>query len=95
MKRNEFKRIIKIMSFWRVDRRRGNYRLPSGDKLSDYLLGEVLRFLDRNNLAIDSRGDVHEVISGAIFVPFADSEELNEEQQEARARAIVREMIGG
>ena len=30
MKRTDFMKIIKLRSVWKVDRRKGNYKLPNG-----------------------------------------------------------------
>ena len=37
MKREDFKKIIKLRSFWKIDKRKGNYKLPGGDNLSVYV----------------------------------------------------------
>ena len=37
MKREDFKKIIKLRSFWKIDRRKGNYKLPDGSWLSEYV----------------------------------------------------------
>lgn len=36
MLRKDFIKIIRLRSFWKVDKRKGDYRLPSGDRLSSY-----------------------------------------------------------
>ena len=35
MKREDFKKIIKLRSFWKIDRRKGNYKLPNGKFLDN------------------------------------------------------------
>lgn len=37
MKREDFKKIIKLRSFWKIDKRKGNYELPNGNRLSSYV----------------------------------------------------------
>lgn len=37
MKRDDFKKIIKLRSIWKIDRRKGNYTLPNGEKLTIYV----------------------------------------------------------
>ena len=35
MKREDFKKIIKLRSFWKIDKRKGNYKLPNGNTFQD------------------------------------------------------------
>lgn len=91
MTRTEFKTIIKIFSAWKIDKRRGNYLLPSGVRLKEYLRNLTEQLLKRNELAIKKDGSVGELYDGKIFVPFGEDEIV--EQQEQRIRAIVDELV--
>lgn len=101
MTRTEFKQVVKAFSFWKIDKRKGNYALPAyyeGQKnatLRHYLAELVTDLLDRNRLAFKRNGNLGEtgVIDGKIFVPFGEDEVLNEEEQEQRINAFVRELI--
>lgn len=92
MKRNDFKQVVKIFSFWKIDKRKGNYTLPNGAKLSEYLQNLVSEILERNNLAIRSDGSVGEILNGIIFKPFGD-ETTTPEQQEKAVHALIFEML--
>ena len=91
MKRNEFKKVVKAFSFYRIDKRKGNYKLPNGDLLSDYLSDLVSQLLENNHLAFRSNGDLGEIINNKIFVAFADDEEI--EKQDEYIRKFVYELI--
>lgn len=52
MKREDFKKIIKLRSFWKIDKRKGDYKLPSGDKLSKYIRKLVISQMQLDNLLI-------------------------------------------
>lgn len=101
MTRNEFKKVVKAFSKWRTDKRRGNYRLPSGVTLGGYLDHLVWDLLRNNSLGIGSDGNIHDVITLGAFdseeqimlVPGANGEPLIMSEQEARARKIVDEII--
>lgn len=51
MERKRFMQIIKLRSAWKIDRRRGDYKLPNGDLLSKYI-----RRLIESQMHIDSLG---------------------------------------
>lgn len=93
IKRNDFQKIIKIMSFWKIDKRRGNYRLPSGARLSAYLEELTKKFLKNNGLAIAENGNIYEIVGGRIFKPFSDDESISAEEQEKRIKRIIFETI--
>lgn len=93
MKRNDFKQVVKIFSIFQIDKRKGNYTLPNGAKLSEYLQNLVSEILERNNLAIRSDGSVGEILNGKIFKPFGDDETTTPEQQEKRCTALIIEML--
>lgn len=58
MKREDFKKIIKIRSFYKIDRRKGDYKLPSGDKLSVYVRKLVDQQLALDKLFIRENGNL-------------------------------------
>ncbi len=58
MKRENFMKIIKLRSFWKIDRRRGNYKMPSGEPLSHYLSNLVTSQMEIDNLGIRENGDL-------------------------------------
>lgn len=58
MKRKDFIQIIKLRSVWKIDKRRGNYTLPSGNKLSDYVEELVESQMKIDNLGIRANGDL-------------------------------------
>lgn len=95
MKRNELKIIIKAISNWKIDKRRGNYRLPSGRLLSEYLeeIGED--FLKAFNKAISIDGNIYDYIAetATIFRPFLENEKTCQDEQRKRLKAIIFEML--
>ena len=100
MKRADMQKIIKLRSVWKVDKRRGNYRLPSGDLLSNYLFNLLDTQLKIDNLGIakdgsiqflwEIKGDLNKQI---IMVPFGENEETNWGEQYNRMDKLIREMI--
>lgn len=101
MKRKEFKQLIKIMSTWKVDKRRGNYRLPDGSPLCSHLYDVAANQLKLNGLAIDSKGNVNKVFTS--LKPTSLTENciefmfLNEKtsviEQQHRLSKVIHEMI--
>ena len=95
MKRKELKTVIKAISEWKIDKRKGDYRLPNGRFLSDYLeeIGED--FLKAFNKAISIDGDIYDYIpeTSAIFRPFLDNERTCQDEQRKRLQAVIFEML--
>ena len=105
MKRAEFKQIIKIRSFWKIDRRKVDYLLPSGDRLSSYIRKLVDSQMALDHLAINESGDLH--VSSettwdnekhhfsdiTIYMPFRENENCSYDEQERRINTLVFEMI--
>lgn len=58
MKRTDFIQIIKLRSVWNVDKRKGNYTLPNGDKLSKYISELVDSQMTIDNLGIMKDGNL-------------------------------------
>ena len=63
MKRADFCSIIKIMSYWKVDGRRGNYLLPAGNisryRIKNYIEDVISEALRRYGAAVTSDGNIH------------------------------------
>ena len=93
MERADFKKVIKIMSGWRIDKRKGDYHLPSGEKLSGYVRTITEKFLNNNGMAIAENGNIYDLINGKIFIPFASDEKYDYLTQSERIEKIVKEMI--
>jgi hypothetical protein len=66
MKREDFKKIIKLRSFWKIDKRKGDYKLPSGDKLSKYIRKLVISQMQIDNLLIGENGDLFPGSGGTV-----------------------------
>lgn len=49
----EFEKAVKLLSFWKVDKRKGDYDLPAG-KLSYYLVELVMKLILEFGFFIDS-----------------------------------------
>ena len=106
MKREDFKKIIKLRSFWKIDRRKGNYKLPNGDKLSNYVQRLVESQMKLDGLGIRANGDLCMVSGGVwnkdtksfddyVLMPaFQDNEICSFDDMEKRIRVIVSEVIG-
>ena len=58
MKREDFKQIIKLRSYWKIDKRRGNYMLPNGKWLASYVRELVVSQLEVDNLGIRKNGEL-------------------------------------
>lgn len=100
MRRSEFKKIIVCRSFWKIDRRRGNYRLPSGAWLSEYVRQLVESQLKLDSLAIAADGSIHFCMPAdqpdciIIQRTFGENEECTAYRQDKRISALVDEIIG-
>ena len=80
----KFIKIIKLRSFWKIDKRKGNYTLPSGNKLSTYIKQLVISQMEVDNLYMLESGDF-EYTTGYV---------LNNVQIE-RIDKLVNELIEG
>lgn len=58
MKRENFIKIIRLRSIWKINKRKGDYVLPSGVELSEYLYNLVESQLDLDGLGINENGDI-------------------------------------
>lgn len=93
MSRKNFIKVVKCFSFWKIDKRRGNYSLPSGNKLDIYLTNLVCNLLRDNKLTISSNGDIFYSENQKIMIPFGKCEELDNTDQFNRIRILVNEII--
>lgn len=106
MNREDFKKIIKLRSYWKIDRRKGNYKLPNGKKLSDYVTGLVESQMKLDCLGIRANGDLCMVSGGVwntetkefddytLMPEFQNNEVCSFDDMEKRIRVIVSEIIG-
>lgn len=97
MKREEFKQVVKAFSFWRIDKRKGDYKLPSGERLSNYLEDLTSEICENNKLAFAKNGNLYEKITfggeNILFIPFAENENFDNEEQEKRIKSFVFELL--
>lgn len=59
MKRTDFAKIIEIMSYWKPDGRKGNYRLPSGESLQNSIYDLIENALMTYSAVITASGNIH------------------------------------
>ena len=97
MTRNEMKQILRIRSVWDFKRRRGDYRLPSGDRLSDYLLGLLREQMDLDDLVLTEDGGFYAgVYMGdfwKVFVPFQKDTTISLDREDVLLRGFIHELI--
>lgn len=106
MKREDFKQIIKLRSCWKIDRRKGNYTLPNGDKLSTYVTKLVesqmklddLGIRESGNLCFCSGGkwnnDTKDFNDYTLLPAFEENEICSYDDMENRIKHLVSEIIG-
>lgn len=100
MDREKFKKIIKLRSFWKIDRRIGDYKLPNNEYLSKYVEELVKGQLELDRLAISSEGKLimaawnDKTKNYELYVPFGEIEICSSYDQEIRIEKIVREIVG-
>lgn len=103
MKRTDFIQVIKLRSIWKVDKRKGNYELPNGTRLSMYLERLIRGQMELDNIRIAEDGNLYdafeEEIEGENFLgykimkPFADNEICTFDDQETRIHNLIGEML--
>ena len=105
MKREDFKKIIKLRSAWKIDKRKGNYILPSGDKLSSYVRELIESQMKLDNLLIRTNGDLCFGSGGewntetkqfddyTLMPPFENNETCSYDEMEKRITKIVNELL--
>ena len=106
MKREDFKKIIKLRSCWKIDKRKGNYKLPNGNNLSVYVTDLVESQMKLDNLGIRANGDLCMVSGGGwnvdtkefddytLMPEFQNNEVCSFDDMEKRIKSIVREIVG-
>lgn len=106
MKRTDFMQIIKLRSCWKIDKKKGNYELPNGERLSVYITGLVESQMQLDNLGITSNGnlafctggkwntDTKEFDDYTLMPDFADNETCTYDEMERRIKRLVSEIIG-
>ena len=105
MKREDFKKIIKLRSFWKIDKRKGNYKLPGGDNLSVYVTDLVESQMKLDKLGIRSNGDLCHMFGGewntetkefddyTLMPAFQNHEVCSYDEMEKRINRLVRELL--
>lgn len=105
MKRSNFKKIIELRSTWEIDKKRGDYKLPNGDKLSDYIGQLVDSQLELDHLMIRENGDLCFGTGGQwnvdtksfddceLIPDFEDSERCSYDEQQRRIRFLVKDIV--
>lgn len=106
MLRSNFSKIISLRSFWRIDKRKGNYTLPSGEKLSQYVRELVVSQMSIDSLGISIDGNLYPcygcerdatnntLTPYTILVPFGENEQCSYIDMEKRIDILTREIIG-
>ena len=106
MTREDFKKIIKLRSFWKIDKRKGNYKLSNGKRLSDYITDLVESQMKLDNLGIRANGDLCVASGGGwntdtngfndytLMPAFQDNEVCSYDDMENRIKFIVYEIVG-
>lgn len=104
MKRSDFIKIIKLRSCWKIDRRKGNYTLPTGERLSSYIDDLVRGQMELDRITgITSNGELAAcAVSGldeaglpiyTIMPAFQENEIVSFDEMERRIKKIINEII--
>lgn len=105
MTRENFKKIIKLRSEWKIDKRKGNYELPNGDHLKDYIRRLVESQMKIDDLGIMENGDLCFMHGGewnedvkdfndyTLYLPFQDNEKCTFSRMERRITDLIHEII--
>ena len=105
MKRTDFIQIIKLRSTWKIDRRKGNYKLPNGERLSRYITDLVESQMKLDKLGIRANGDLCFCQGGEwntetkdfddyrLMPPYQDNEICSFDDMEKRIERLVYEII--
>ena len=96
MKRQDLKTIIKARSFWKIDKRKGNYKLADGKtRLSEYVEKLIETQLEIDDLGIAKNGDCYyyDKEHQILIIPFVENEKTDENEQEVRISHLVDELI--
>ena len=109
MTRKDFIKIIRLRSSWKIDKKRGNYTLPDGSRLSSYINQLIMGQLMIDSIAPSENGDLnpcHNIdpskalekdICGLpiyhIVVPFGNDETCDFDEMERRIKKLVNSVI--
>lgn len=105
MKREDFKKIIKLRSCWKIDKRKGNYELPSGGHLLDHIRGLVESQMQLDSLGIRSNGDLCFMHGGdwntetkefddyTLMPDFEENEVCSFYEMEKRIKLLTQELL--
>ena len=95
MVRENLKKIIKLRSQWKIDKRKGNYKLPSGNYLSEYVFNLAITQMRVDNLGIAENGNLYflDKTNYTIYPPFRKEEVTSYGEQCDRVLKLVYEMI--
>ena len=106
VKRQNFIQIIKLRSFWKIDKRKGNYTLPNGDKLRDYVANLVISQMKVDSLLIRENGnfcdgcggnwntDTKEFDNYTLMPAFEANEICTYDEMNRRIERLISEIIG-
>ena len=106
MEREDFKKIIKLRSFWKIDKRKGNYKLPNGERLSNYVAELVESQMKIDKLGIRANGNLCFASGGCwnvetkefdnytLMPAFQENEVCSYDEMEKRIQSIVIEIVG-
>ena len=95
MVRENLKKIIKLRSQWKIDKRKGNYKLPSGEYLSEYVFNLAITQMYVDKLGIAENGNLYflDETNYTIYPPFREEEVTSYDEQCDRVLKLVYEMI--
>lgn len=94
MTRKDLATIIKARSIWKIDRRRGDYKLPNGERLSAYVYNLVKTQLELDSLGILANGNMAFLNNKILMPAFKPNEKTTVTEQEDRIQNFVDELIG-
>ena len=98
--------IIKLRSLWKVDKRRGDYKLPNGDRLSKYIMDLVESQMRLDNLGIRENGnlcfctggnwntEINDFDEYTLMPAYENNEMCPYNDMERRIKNLVSEIIG-
>ena len=95
MTRKNFIQIIKLRSAWKIDKRIGNYELPNGAHLRDYVEKLVESQLELDNLGVRANGDLcfYDKVNSRLMPEFEDNEPCTEEEMDKRIWRLIIEIV--
>ena len=97
MKREDFKKIIKLRSIWKIDKRKGNYKLPNGEYLATYIKNLVESQMKLDKLGVMACGDwntqTKEFNNYTLMPAFEDNESCSYDEMEKRINRLAHELL--